>query len=105
MTSTRRSARLPSVWRASSTATEGIETFFSLIPVSSRARPPAARAPRKRRVGVGPVPAPSEPRRGPPPTGGDLVGPRPPPRAPGLADDHRVGPGGDPEGVPHGLAG
>ena len=39
----------------SSTATEGIETPFSLIPVSSRARPPAARAPRKSRLRIGPV--------------------------------------------------
>ena len=50
-----RSERSPSARRASSTATEGIETPFSLIPVSSRARPPALRAPRKRRLRTGPV--------------------------------------------------
>ena len=50
-----RSPRSPSVRRASSTATEGTETPLSPIAVSSRTRPPAASAPRKRRLRIGPV--------------------------------------------------
>ena len=49
------SARSPRLRWASSTATEGIETPFSPTAVSVRARLPAASAPRKRRLRIGPV--------------------------------------------------
>ena len=54
-TSTRRSSSSPRVRWASSTATEGIDIERSEIPVSERARLPAASAARKSRLRIGPV--------------------------------------------------